>query len=221
MRAFGILLLKELRTEMRGREMLGAGLLLALLVLLVGQLAWGRVPDPAASAPGVLWIAILFAALVALGRNLHRERDQGTWEALALLPVDRGTIYLAKVTALFLVLLLIETITIPLFALVFSDGLVAPLPELTPVLLLGSLGLSAAGTLLAGLSAPARYREVLLPILLLPLIVPLLMVALQATERVLRDTPISLLAAEYQFLLAFDAIFLAVGWIAFDHVLGE
>lgn len=221
MTGFRTLLGKELRVEARGREMLSGGLLMALLVLLIGQLAWGGLGEPRRVAPGVLWVAIAFAGTLTLSRSLHQERDRGTWEALALLPVDWGQIYLAKAAANFLVLLLIEAIALPLYALLFNFDLASPLPKLAPVLLLGTLGFSASGTLLAALSAHGRAREILLPILLFPLVLPLLMISLQATERILAGAPSSLLVAEHEFLIAFDAVYLAVGWFAFDYVLGE
>lgn len=221
MTRFAVLLRKELRVESRGREMLAGGLILALLTVVVANLAWGDLRERPAVAAGVLWIAIVFAGTLTLSRSLHRERDQGTWEALALLPVDRGVVYFAKVATNFLVLLLIEALTLPLYSLFFHYDLLTPLPKLVPIFLLGTLGFSAAGTLLAALSSHARAREILLPILLFPLLLPLLMMTLQATERLLSGAPSSALTAEHELLAAFDAIYLAIGWLTFDHILGE
>lgn len=218
---FWTLLAKELRIETRGREMLSGGLLLAFLTLVLGHLAWNQIPDPALVAPGVLWIAFAFAGTLTLSRSLHREKDRGTWEALALLPVDWGTVFLVKATANALALLFIEAVCLPLYALLFDADLLTPLAKLVPILLLGTIGLSAAGTMLAALSSHARAREILLPILLFPLLLPLLMMTLQATEKILRGLPSSALLSEHLLLIAFDAIFLAIGWLTFDYVLSE
>jgi heme exporter protein B len=220
-RAFGTLLSKELRVEARSREMLTGGLVLTFLILILSQLAWGDAAAPARIVPGVLWIALAFSGTLSLSRSLHRERDRGTWEALALLPVDRGTIFLAKAAANLLVLLIVAIVSLPLLGLIFDVDLVSRVASLAPVVVLGVVGLSASGTLLAAATSHARARELLLPILLFPLLVPLLMMAVQATQRVMLGAAATEIAGELALLLAFDTIFLAIGWLAFDHLLGE
>lgn len=221
MNGFRLLIAKELRIEARGREMVTGGLLLTLLVLVLADLAWGDVAPARRLAPGVLWIAFAFAGTLSLSRSLHRERDRGTWEALALLPVDRGTIYLAKAAANLAVLLLVQVIALPLYALLFDVDLVTPLPLLVPVLLLGAVGLAASGTLLAAASSHGRSRETLLPILLFPLLVPLLMMAVQATTRILAGEGFGAIANELRILVAFDVLFLTFGWLMFGRLLEE
>lgn len=221
MNTYWTLVRRELRMEARSREMLGGGLFLAFVTLLLGNLAWSHLDDLALTAPGVLWISFAFAGSLIVSRSLHRERDRGTWEALGLLPVDWGVVYLVKATANILVLLVVEAIALPLFAILFGADLFTPLPKLIPLLLLGTVGLAAAGTLAAALSSHTRSREILLPILLFPLLVPLLMMSMQATEKVLRGLPSSAALSEHLILVAFDAIFLAIGWLTFDYVLSE
>ena len=221
MNGFLTILAKELRVEARSREMLSGGLLLILLVLVLSNLAWSDVSSGRALAAGVLWIALTFAGTSSLSRNLHRERDRGTWEGLALLPVDWGTIYLAKALANLLVLLVLAAFLLPLYALFFNVGLLHALPRLALVLLLGLAGFAAAGTLIATASGHAQAREVLLPVLLFPLLVPLLMMAIQATQRVLDGVPLGGVMQEIQLLAAFDIIFLAIGWLTYDYLLGE
>lgn len=221
MRTFSVLLAKELRIEARSREMITGGLLLTLLVLVLAQFAWRDIAPARDVVPGVLWIAVAFAGTLSLSRSLHRERDRGTWEALALLPVDRGTIFLAKTVANWLVLLVVLAFATPLLALLFDVDLWTPLPALALVFALGAAGFSASGTLLAASTSHARSREVLLPILLFPLLVPLLMMTMQATQRALAGAGVLDIAGELELLLAFDTIFLAIGWLAFDHLLGE
>lgn len=221
MNVFWILVQKELRIESRGREMLSGGLLLSFLVLLVGNLAWAGVADAPRVASGVLWVAIVFSGTLVLSRSLHRERDRGTWEALALHPVDWGTVYLVKVTSTALILLVLEALSLGAFAALFDYDLLSPLLKLAPILALGTLGFSAIGVLLAGLSSHARTREILLPILLLPLLLPLLMMAIQATQKVLSGLPSSQALNEHLLLIGFDAIYLAIGWLTFDYVLSD
>lgn len=201
--------------------MLTGGLLLALLTLFLGNLAFARLPDKPATAAGVLWISFAFAGTLILSRSVHRERDRGTWEALALLPIDWGLVYLMKVVANVLVLLVIEAIALPLYAILFDADLLSPFLKLVPILLLGTVGLAASGTFLAALSSHGRAREILLPILLFPLLVPLLMMAMQGTEKAVAGLPSSDFLAEHLLLVAFDAIFLALGWLTFDYVLSE
>lgn len=218
---FWLLVGKELRIEARGREMFSGGLLLAFLVLLVGNLAWAGVADAPRVASGVLWVGYVFAGTLVLSRSLHRERDRGTWEALAVLPVDWGTVYFVKVASSGLILLLLQFLSLGIYAALFDFDLLTPLIKLAPLLLLGTIGFCALGVLLAGLSSHARTREILLPILLLPLILPLLMMAIQATQKVLSGLPSSAALSEHLLLLAFDAIYLAIGWLTFDHVLSD
>lgn len=220
MTGFWPLLGKELRVEARSRELLIGGVVLVLLILVVADLAWGDAP-PEVVAPGILWVALAFAGTLSVSRSMHRERDRGTWEALAVLPVDWGTIYFAKATANFLILFLLEAFTLGLFGFLFDYGLGASLPGLAVVLLLGTAGFSGAGTLLAAASTHGRAREILLPVLLFPLLIPLLMMGVQATERILDGAAITDVAAELQLLLAFDTMFLAIGWLTFDYILGE
>lgn len=201
--------------------MLTGGLLLTFLTLVLGNLAFARLSETASTAAGVLWISFAFAGTLTLSRSLHRERDRGTWEALALLPIDWGLVYLVKVAANVVVLLIIEAIALPIYAFLFGTDLLEPFLKLVPVLFLGTVGLAASGTFIAALSSHGRAREMLLPILLFPLLVPLLMMAMQATEKAISGLPSSDFLAEHVLLLAFDAIFLAIGWLTFDYVLSD
>jgi heme exporter protein B len=218
---FLTLLAKELRVEARSREMTTGALLLGLLVLVLGSLAWSDRMAPATLAPGLLWLALVFAGTLSLSRSLHRERDRGTCDLLALLPVDPGIVFLAKAAANLIVLLIVLALALPLFAALHDYDMATPLPRLGLVFLLGATGFSAAGTLLAAASAHGRARETLLPILLFPLLVPLLMMTLQGTQRVLEGASLADVAPELQVLLAFDIIYLAIGWLTFDRLLGD
>jgi heme exporter protein B len=190
-------------------------------VLLVGNLAWSGLPDAAVVAPGVLWVAFVFAAILMMGRSVHGEHDRGTWDALAVLPVEWGTIFLAKTLANLVVLFIVEAAALAVYGLLFEQGIGSSVFALLPVLVLGSVGLVAAGTLFAGVAAHGRNREILLPILLIPALFPVLMMAVQATQKVLLGLPWQQTLRELELLVAFDAIFIAVGWLTFEHVVGD
>lgn len=221
MRRYLLLVGKELVVEWRRRELVAGGLVLAFLVLLVGNLAWGELGNTAEVAPGVLWVAFVFAAVLTLGRSVHAEHDRGTWDALAVLPVEWGTIFFAKTTANFIVLAVVEAAAFAGYGILFRTDLWPAVPALAPTVVLGSLGIVAAGTLLSGVAAHGRNREILLPILLVPALFPVLMMTIQATQKVLLGLPWQQTLDELELLAAFDAIFLTIGWLTFDHVVGD
>lgn len=221
MRRFLLLVGKELVVEWRRRELIAGGLVLAFLVLLVGNLAWGDLGRTEDVAPGVLWVAFVFAAVLTLGRSVHAEHDRGTWDALAVLPVEWGTIFFAKTTTNLIVLGFVEVATLAGYGLVFRTDLWPAVPALLPSIALGSLGIVAAGTLLSGVAAHGRNREILLPVLLVPALFPVLMMTIQATQKVLLGLPWQRTVDELELLAAFDAIFLTIGWLTFDHVVGD
>lgn len=221
MKALAVLVGKELRIEARSREMVSGSLVLTFLILFLASLAWGDALPAPDLAAGVLWIAVTFGGTLSLSRSVHRERDSGTWEALALLPVDWGLIYLAKVAVNLVVLCLVEAFALVSLALFFEFPVTSVLADLIPVLVLAPIGFAACGTLLAAVSAHGRAREILLPILLFPFLVPLLMMETQATMRVLAGASWLDVASELQLLVALDAIFLAIGWLTFDYLLSD
>lgn len=221
MRRYALLVGKELVVEWRRRELVAGGLVLAFLVLLVGNLAWGELGNTPEVAPGVLWVAFVFAAVLTLGRSVHAEHDRGTWDALAVLPVEWGTIFFAKTTANLIVLAVVEAAAFAGYGILFRTDLWPAVPALAPTVILGSLGIVAAGTLLSGVAAHGRNREILLPILLVPALFPVLMMTVQATQKVLLGLPWQQTLDELELLAAFDAIFLTIGWLTFDHVVGD
>ena len=206
---------KDLLSEARTREVVTASLVFSLLVLVLFNFAFDlRVERAAAAAPGVLWVTFTFAGVLALGRAFAREHDRGTLEGLLLAPVDRGALYLAKVLANLTFIGLVEAASLPAFVALFNVSLDWPLTIL--VVLLGSLGFAGVGTLLAAMAANSRAREVMLPLLLFPLLVPVLIAAVKATGQA-----VGLGADEHPWvglLLAFDAIFLTVSFLVFEYV---
>lgn len=215
--------LKDLAIERRSGEMLSSLFLLALLVLLVFAFAVEpeRLSGPDAIA-GLLWSTLLFSGVLALNRSFLVEREAGAWTALALLPIDRGSIFLGKALANFLLLLLAAIVLLPLVALLFGTrGLAPDVPALAIVLLLGIVGLAAIGTLCAAIASRSRAREVLMPLLAFPLLCPLLIGAARGTAGALAGRAPGELGSWLALLAGFDIVFATAGWLAFDYVLEE
>jgi heme exporter protein B len=219
-RQVGALVLKDLRLESRRRETVAGVLVFVLLVLGLFQfgLDLERV-EARRIAPGVLWITLLFAGLLALGRTFAAERDQGTLDGLLLAPLDRSALYLAKVVATVVLMSAVEIVALPVFAGVFDVPLLAPGVLLT--VFLGTLGFAAAGTLFAALAAQTRARDVLLPLLLLPLLVPLLIAAARATDDLLAGAATPVSAPWWELLAGLCALFLGVSVMLFNSLLEE
>jgi heme exporter protein B len=200
---------KDLLLELRARDTLPAMLLFVVGVLVVFHFALPARSSELASI-GLLWIAVLFTALLGLGRAFVAEREQGVLDGLVLAPCDRSAIWLAKVAAVFVFLGLAELLALPLFALFYrslSGGAIAGF-------VLADIGICAVGTLLSAMAAAARARELLLPLLFLPLAVPIVIGGVGAS---VVDAPGRYLA----LLAAYDALFLLVAWATFEYVVAE
>ena len=216
------LLWKDLLVELRTKETLSSFLLLGMLILLVLSFAFDPASEMrAAAAPGVLWVAVIFAGTLAINRSLLHERENDCLQGLLLAPLDRGTIYLAKTAANVLFMLAAEVIVVPLFVIFFNLDMAATLLRLAPVLLLGTLGFAAIGTLFAAVSMRTRAREVMLPLVMLPLATPLIIAAIQASTDLLAGRAMSEVAHYLNLLGAFDVVFLVVGWLTFEYAVEE
>ena len=217
-RAVWALVWKDLLLEVRSKEVLTPVAVFALLVVALFNFLFGARPGVAAAvAPGVLWASLTFAAALGLGRSFALEREKGALDGLLLCPVGREALYTGKLLAIFLLLTGMEVLLLPLFALFFN------LPFLTPavwgVVLLATLGLSAVGVLLSAMAAATRAREVLLPVLLFPLLLPVIIGAVEATGSLWRGTGET--ARWVGLTAAFDALFLVLGATLFGFVLEE
>lgn len=213
----GAILWKDLLLEYRSRDVFTGMFVFALVVLVVFNFAFDlRIEEPEAVAPGVLWVTVTFAGVLGVGRTIALEKDRGTLDGLLLAPVDRGAIYLAKVTANAIYMLLVEAITIPAFAALFNAPVLRW--ELLGIAVLGTFGFATVATLFATLAANSRARELLLPVLLLPVLVPVLIAAVQATGELLQP-PLTEGPPWVSLLIAFDLIFGAVGFLLYESVL--
>lgn len=208
---------KDLRVEARTRDLLGTSTVFSLLVLLVFNFALDLVGEAVALvAPGVLWVTILFAGILVLGRTFARELERGGLEALLLAPLDRGALLVAKLVGNVLLLGMIELVTVPTFVALYNLEFVVW--RLVITVALGTLGLATVGTLFAAIAANTRARESMLPLLLFPVLVPLLIGAVKSTsEAVVGSVPTG--PPWLGLLIAIDALFLALAYLLFDYVL--
>jgi heme exporter protein B len=216
-----VLLSKELRTEFRSRELLTTTVVFILVVLILFSFAISPTTDESREfGPGLLWLAILFAASLMLQPCFLREQSNDTLSSLRLAVSDPFSIFLAKLIANTLFLLLTELIMLPFFALFYNVPILPELPWLILVLFLGSLGISVTGTALSAISAQARMRELLLPLLLLPLLTPVLVVSATVTVSLFEREPI-VKGKGIAFLAVFDVIFLTALWLFGEYLLEE
>jgi heme exporter protein B len=212
---------KDIVAELRTKEMFSAMFVFAVLVIVVFNFAFelrgaDRVRE---AAPGILWVAFTFAGVLGLNRAFVLEKDRGCLEGLLLAPVDHTAVYFGKMISTLLFMLLVEAIILPVFTAFFGINLLNL--RLVLIVVLGTLGFGGVGTLLSAMTAQTRAREVLLPILLLPVAAPLLIFAVKATAGVLDGLPLSDIARWLQLLVAFDVIFPAVAFMTFDYVVKE
>ena len=215
------LLGKELRTEFRSRELLTTTSVFILIVLVLFSFAVTPGTEEARQfAPGLLWLAILFASSLMFQSCFLREQTNDTLSSLRLAVSDPFSIFLAKLIANTLFLLLTELIMLPFFAIFYNIPLWPKLPILFLVLLVGSLGISIAGTAISAISAQARMRELLLPLLLLPLLTPVLVVSSLVTGNLLDREPI-IQWKGIAFLAVFDLVFLTALWLFGEYLLEE
>lgn len=212
---------KELLVELRSRETLVPVLLVGLLVVTVGMLAFHDVEQRVPIAAGVLWLALAFAASVGMAQAFGAEKDRGTLDVLLGLPVDRGHVYLGKVVAAFLTLLLVALVTMGAYAIASGEQTGGNLAALVAFLALGALGLAVTSVMLSFLATQARARDALLPVLLLPLLIPLLLAGTHGTQDVLAGEPFAKFRGELFLLIGYDIAFLAASWLLFDAAVGE
>lgn len=220
-RAAAILLAKELRLEFRTRELLTGTVVFALVLVVIFSYAFE--PTAAESrryGPGLLWIAFLFAGSLMLHPSFARERTNEALDALRMAPISSFAILLGKMLANFVFLSVAEAIILPVFAVLYDVSLAGVIAPLVLVLALGTAGLVITGTVFSAISAHARMRELLLPVLLLPILTPLLIAAVEATASLFAEPPA--LARQWLiFLAGFDVVFLTASWLLADFLVEE
>jgi len=220
-RAALVILRKDLRIEWRTRESVSSLITLGILLLVVFTIAHDPTPEQAPLlAPSVLWATFVFTGLLGVQRSFLLERDQDCLAGLLLAPIDPAAIYVGKLLANLVLLGAMQAIVVPLVALFLHVDFSAVLPALLVVLSMGNLGFAAGATLFAAIAVRTRAREVLLPLLLLPLSLPVLIAGVKATQAVLVGG-LAQASDALGVLGAFDVVFTVAGWLLFTYVVQD
>jgi len=220
LRAIGAVVWKDLAAELRSRELLGAMLVFAALVVLIFNFALEldiRTRETVTS--GVLWVTFAFAGTLGLNRSMAVEKDRGCLDGLLLAPVDRSVLYFGKALSNLVFMLIVEAVVLPLYSVLYNTNLFQP--GLLVVILLGSIGYVAVGTLLSSMAVQARTRDVLLPILLFPVVLPVLVPAVKASNGFLLGFEMAEIWSWLNLLIVYDVVFIAVAFMVFDYVVEE
>jgi heme exporter protein B len=211
---------KDLTAEWRTRENLTSMLVFALLVVLIFNFALELdIQAQESLSAGILWVTFIFAGTIGLNRSMATEKDRGCLDGLLLAPVDRSVIYFGKVIGNMIFMLLVEIIILPIYSFLFQVAVFQS--GLLLVILLGSFGYVAVGTLLATMVIQVRTRDIMLPILLFPLTLPVVIAAVKASQGFLELLPISEVSTWLNLLIVYDLIFFAVAFMVFDYVVEE
>jgi heme exporter protein B len=220
LKAIAAIARKDLTAEWRSREALSAMLVFALLVIVVFNFALELDVETRRSVTsGVLWVTFAFAGTIGLNRSLAIEKDRDCLDGLLLAPVDRSAIYFGKALSNLAFMLIVEAIILPIYSILYNTDLFNL--SLIGTILLGSLGYTAVGTLLASMAVQARTRDILLPILLFPVAIPVLVSAVKASGGFLQGTSPDQITPWLNLLVAYDVVFIAVAFMVFDFVVEE
>jgi heme exporter protein B len=222
-RVVWLIVRKDLMVEVRSREIAYTTLFFAITCVLMFAFALvreGRAPEEAAAA--ILWIAVMFASLLALGRTFERERQAETLRALLLAPAPRPAVYVGKLLGMVALLMAAEVILVPLIALLFDARLLAHPVWLTGVVVTGTLGFAAVGTLFAAMLVRARSRDVLLPVLLFPITVPVMIAGVRGTAALLQpELDEAIVRFWLALLVTFDVVFVTLALWTFEPVMTD
>ena len=211
---------KDLRAELRSREtVLGMAVFALLSVLLFSFSLELDKGGREASASGVLWVTLIFAGTLGLGRSLSRERDQNNLDGLMLLPTDRSAIFFGKLISNFVTMGAVAVLLLPFVSILLDTSFFRPL--FAVILILGILGYAGVGTLIASISVYSRGREVLLPVLLLPIALSILIPAVRATRGLLQGIPFDEMVVWFNLLFATNGIYLTLAYMLFEYVVEE
>jgi heme exporter protein B len=220
LQALGAVVWKDLVAELRSRELLSAMLVFALLVILIFNFSLELDTRTRATVTaGVLWVTFAFAGTIGLNRSMATEKDRGCLDGLLLAPVDRSAIYFGKTLGNLVFMVIVEAIVLPVYSVLYNTNLLQP--GLLLVILLGSIGYVAVGTLLSSMAVQTRTRDVLLPILLFPIVIPVLIASVKASTGYLQAFPMDEITPWLNLLVVYDVIFIAVAFMTFDFVVEE
>ncbi len=211
---------KDLAAELRSRELISAMLVFALLVILIFNFALELDAKTRSNVTsGVLWVTFAFAGTLGLNRSMAMEKDRGCLDGLLLAPVDRSSIFFGKMLGNFFFMLIVEIIVLPVYSILYNINLFNP--GLVLITLLGSLGYVSVGTLLSSMAVQTRTRDILLPILLFPVAIPVFIAAVKASSGFLAGIEMAEILPWLNLLIVYDVIFLALALMVFDYVVEE
>lgn len=213
---------KDILSEFRSRETITSMLIFCVIVVVIFNFMF----EPGSTLvremiPGILWVAITFAGILGLNRSFIYEVDQGCLLGLLLCPVDHYVLYLGKMLGNFFFMLIMEIIIIPLIIVLFNVDILNILLPLALIIILGTLGFAAVGTLLSAISVNTRAREILLPILLFPIAIPILLAAVKATGSLINERTFANSQSWVRILAGFDIIFLVISSLLFEYVVED
>ncbi len=209
---------KDTLSEMRTREIVVSVLVFTLLVIVTFNFAFGASQETMTLvAPGILWVTFAFAGVLSLNRSFIQEKEEGCLEGLMVCPISREAIYVGKMLGSLLFMLAIEVIALPIFAFLFNLNVLSP--QLIVITVLTTIGFVAVGTLFSALAVNTKAREMVLPILFLPIVVPLIISAVRASDLALSGESWGNLFSWLQIIVAFDVIFLVVSFLIFTFVI--
>ena len=219
-RSLTAIIWKDMAAELRSRELLTAMLVFALLVILIFNFSLELDAQARTTVTsGVLWATFAFAGTLGLNRSMAMEKDRGCLDGLLLAPVDRSAIYFGKAIGNLIFMLIVEAIVLPVYSVLYSVTLFKP--GLLLVILLGSIGYVAVGTLLSTMAVQTRTRDVLLPILLFPLVIPVLIAAVKGSTGFLQGAASEDILPWINLLIVYDVIFVAAAFMVFDYIVEE
>ncbi len=216
------LILKDLRIERKTKELFSSMLIYAVVVLVIFNFALQTFTGSAESfSGGMLWIAFTFAGTLGLSRLFSYEQENGVMQALALIPCDKGIIFIGKCLSMLIWLTLMEWLIVPLFCVLFNVSLWEQFSQLFLVIFLGSLGYVAAGTLLTTITLNTRMKENLLPLILFPVTIPLIIASVEATQIIINQSWSASLSNWIAILIAFDVIILTGSYLLYGYIFEE
>jgi heme exporter protein B len=211
---------KDVISEMRTREIVISVLVFAILVIVIFNFAFGETREMlTAVAPGILWVTFAFSGVLSLNRAFVAEKEDGCLEGLMACPIGREVIYVGKLLGSLLFMLVVEAIALPVFVVLFNLPVLSP--ELITITVLATIGFAALGTLFSALATNTRAREMILPILFLPLVVPVIIAAVKATGLALAGQSWAAMSTWLYMITAFDIVFLVVSYLIFPFVIEE
>lgn len=213
---------KDLRTELRTKQVINSMLVFSLVVMVIFSLSLSDVLSDSSVidrvAPGLLWIAFIFAGTLGITRTFASETENGCLEGLRLCPVESAAIYTGKAVSCMCLMLMMEIITLPVFIVLFNYS-IPSIPLMAMVILLGTAGFSVVGTLLSALTVNTRTREILLPVILLPLLLPVLIPAVLATAKILAGEGLFDVLTELRLMAVYDIVFFTLARLLFGHTM--